>query len=142
MHESRRLATIEDKARNALKIYDGEKKRLGASLRDMRKKRKIIQGEREAIAAPESKPMPAIEDATSSSGKVLQKAEKDGDVVPVDTMASTVDEDKVDCVSAMLGKAHVDDGVSQKRNEGKEPKSKRKRKKTNMAHFLHCYLLS
>ena len=79
--------------------------------------------------------MPAIEDATSSSTTVLQKTEKDGDVVPVDTMASTVDEDKVDCVSAMLGKAHVDDGVSQKRNEGKEPKSKKKEEKTKKIKF-------
>ena len=73
--------------------------------------------------------MPAIEDATSSSGKVLQKAEKDGDVVPVDAMTSTVDEDKADLVSAMPGKAHVDDGVSLKMSEGEEPKSKKKKEK-------------
>ena len=41
VHECRRLAAIEDKAKNALKMYEGEKKKLAASLKDLRKKRKI-----------------------------------------------------------------------------------------------------
>ena len=87
-----------------------------------KKKRKITQDAREALAAPASEPLPAIEDATNSSAKA-------GDVVPCDTTASPLDENKVDCASAMPGKASVDDGVSLKKSEDKEPMTKQKKDK-------------